>query len=297
MFKHILLPLDGSSLAEAAIPYAVELCKKFDSKVTLLHLIEKDAPAEVHGQHHLTNEPEACDYLGRIAEKEFAFCSHVERHVHTEEVEQVSRSIVEHSGEFAPDLIILCAHGAGGIRDIVVGSIPQQVIATGKVPVLLIHPEEPYKGFQTLLVALDGDPDHDHSLEVAGELARQFGSELHLVRIVPTFSTLTGEQAALGTMLPATTAAYLDIMEDEAAKYLQHKLDAWCREGFNCEAEVQRGEPAQEVVKSAINSNADVIILGTHGKSGLNAFWSGSVAPKIVAKTKIPVLLCPVRRT
>jgi nucleotide-binding universal stress UspA family protein len=296
MFKHILLPLDGSDLAEAAIPYAVELCKKLDSKITLLHVIEKDASSEIHGQHHLTNEPEACDYLGLIAEKEFSACKHVEKHVHTEEVDQVPRSIVEHSGEFAPDLIILCAHGAGGLRDIVAGSIAQQVIANGKVPVLLIHPEESFRGFQTILVAVDGDPDHDQSLEVGGELARQFGSELRLVRIVPTYSTLTGEQAALGTMLPATTNAYLDVMEEEAVEYLQHKLDAWCGKGINCEAEVQRGEPAQEVVKSAINSNADIIILGTHGKSGLNAFWSGSVAPKIVAKTKLPVLLYPVRR-
>jgi nucleotide-binding universal stress UspA family protein len=296
MFKHILLPLDGSTLAEAAIPYAVELCRRLDSKVTLLHVIEKDAPVEIHGQHHLTNEPEACEYLERIAEKKFATCKNVEHHVHTEEVSKVSRSIIEHSGEFAPDLIILCAHGEGGLRDIVAGSIAQQVLANGKVPVLLIHPEEPFKGFSNLMIALDGDPDHDQALDMAGELAEQFGSTLRLIRIVPTFATLEGEQAALGTMLPVTTSAYLDMMEEEAAEYLQRKLDAWCGKGINCEAEVQRGEPAQEVVKSAINSNANVIILGTHGKSGLNAFWSGSVAPKIVAKTKIPVLLYPVRR-
>ncbi|HCS40223.1 MAG: hypothetical protein CVU45_03975 [Chloroflexi bacterium HGW-Chloroflexi-7] len=70
-----------------------------------------------------------------------------------------------------------------------------------------------------------------------------------------------------------------------------------CTDGeINPKAEVHRGDPAQEVVKSANRSNADMIILGTHGKSGLNAFWSGSVAPKILARTKIPVLLYPVRR-
>jgi nucleotide-binding universal stress UspA family protein len=296
MFKHILIPLDGSTLAEAVLPYAVELCKKMNSKVTLLHIIEKDASPEIHGQHHLTAEPEACDYLGRIAESQFSFCSSVERHVHTEEVSQVPRSIVEHSGEFSPDLIILCAHGAGGLRDIVAGSIAQQVIASGKVPVLLVHPGEPFNGIKTILVALDGDPDHDQSLEVAGELATAFEASLRLVRVVPTYGTLSGEQAALGTMLPATTAAYLEMMEEEAVEYLQQKLDSFCHAAIDCEAEVQRGDPVQEVVKSAINSNANVIILGTHGKSGLNAFWSGSVAPKIVAKTKLPVLLVPVRR-
>ena len=296
MFKHILLPLDGSQLAEAAIPVVVDLCKKLDCKITLLHVIEKDAPPEIHGQHHLTNEAEACDYLGEIADKNFAFCSQVEKHVHTEEVSQVSKSIVQHSGEFAPDLIVLCAHGEGGLRDMVAGSIAQQVIANGNVPVLLIHPENPFTGFKNLLLALDGEEEHDRSLDVAAELARQLKSDLRLVRIVPTYSTLAGETAALGTMLPATTVAYLDVMEEEAADYLQQLLNKMCGQGINCEAEVQRGEPAQEVVKSANRSNADMIILGTHGKSGLNAFWSGSVAPKILARTKIPVLLYPVRR-
>ena len=296
MFKNILLPLDGSQLAEAAIPYALEVCKHFGSNVTLLHLIEKDAPAEVHGQHHLTNEKEAVEYLTSIQEKHFPNCDRLKKHVHTEEVSQVSQSIVQHSDEFSPDLIVLCAHGQGGLRDIVAGSIAQQVIANGNVPVLVVHPEEQFDGIKNLLIALDGDPEHDLALDAAVDFAKKFEAELRLVRIVPTYSTLSGEQAALGTMLPGTTQTYLDVMEDEAVEYLQHLLDGICGKGINCEAEVQRGDPAQEVVKSAITSNADLIILGTHGKSGLNAFWSGSVAPKIIAKTKKAVLLYPVRR-
>jgi nucleotide-binding universal stress UspA family protein len=300
MFKHILLPLDGSQLAEVAIPYTVELCKKLGSKVTLLHVIEKDAPVEIHGQHHLTDEAEAREYLNKIANTDFNFSNQIECHVHTEEVSQVSRSIVEHSSELAPDLIVLCAHGEGGLRDIVAGSIAQQVIANGVVPVLLIHPQTEsqilFDGYKSFLVALDGEPDHDQSMEIAGQLAKQLDSKIRLIRVVPTYSTLSGEQAALGTMLPATTTVYLDLMEDEACEYLQKKLEFWRAKGLNCDAEVQRGDPAQEVVKSAINSNASVIVLGTHGKSGLDAFWSGSVAPKIVAKTLTPVLLYPVRR-
>jgi len=296
MFKNILLPLDESQLAEAAIPYTLEACKHFGSNVTLLHVIEKDAPTEVHGQHHLTNEKEAGEYLTSIKEKHFPNCDRLKTHVHTEEVSQVSQSIVQHSDEFSPDLIVLCAHGQGGLRDIVAGSIAQQVIANGNVPVLVIHPDEQFDGIKNLLIALDGDPDHDKALDAAVEFTKKFNAELRLVRIVPTYSTLSGEQAALGTMLPGTTQTYLDVMEDEAVEYLQHLLDGICGKGINCEAEVQRGDPAQEVVKSAITSNADLIILGTHGKSGLNAFWSGSVAPKIIAKTKKAVLLYPVRR-
>jgi nucleotide-binding universal stress UspA family protein len=299
MFKHILLPLDGSQLAEAAIPFAVKLCQKLNSQITLLHVIEKDASPEVHGQHHLTTEAESYEYLGKVADKYFGDCK-VKRHVHTEEVTQVSASIVDHSGELKPDLIILTAHGAGGLRDVMVGSIAQQVIAAGNVAVLLTKPEERINGntglFNKILVPLDGEPDHEQSLEVAANLAKSLGSSLHLVRVVPTLSTLTGQHAAVGTLLPGTTNAYLDIAEEEACDYLQKKLDMWRKNGIESTAETERGEIAEEVINTAISSGSDLIVLGTHGKAGLSAFWAGSVAPKIVSKARLPILLIPVRR-
>ena len=300
MFKHILLPLDGSTLAEVAIPYAVEFCKQLDARITLLHVIEKDAPPEIHGQRHLTTEAESCDYLGEIAEKYFGFCKSVNRHVHTEEVSKVSASIVDHSDELKPDLIILTAHGEGGLRDIVAGSIAQQVIAAGSVAVLLIHADEVAKKksnlIKNLLIPLDGDPDHEYSFDVAADLAKRLDSRLKMIRVIPTYSTLTGEYAAVGTLLPATTSVYLDIAEEEACEFLQEKLEMLREKGLHVEAETQRGDIPQEVVEAAERLNCDLIVLGTHGKAGLSAFWAGSVAPKIVAKTHLPILLVPVRR-
>jgi len=300
MFKHILLPLDGSKLAESAIPFAIELCRKLDAQITLLHVIEKDAPAEIHGQRHLTNEAESCDYLGEIADKYFGFCAKVKKHVHTEEVSEVSASIVDHSSELKPDLIILTAHGAGGLRDIIAGSIAQQVIAAGKVAVLLVKPADPAGDtgslFGNLLVPLDGEPAHEQALEVATDLAQKLTSSLTLVRVVPTITTLSGQHAAVGTLLPGTTNAYLEIAEEEASDYLQEKMESMCEIGLECEAEILRGDIAQEIVTAAQRWKADMVILGTHGKAGLSAFWAGSVAPKIVGKTRLPILLVPVRR-
>jgi nucleotide-binding universal stress UspA family protein len=62
MFKHILVPLDGSKLAEAALPAAVSLAQTFNAPVTLLHIIEQDAPEEVHRERHLTEAREAEAY-------------------------------------------------------------------------------------------------------------------------------------------------------------------------------------------------------------------------------------------
>lgn len=300
MFKHLLVPLDGSPLAEAAIPVAVELSRKLNADVTLLHVIEKNAPQEIHGQRHLTQEDDARNYLDSLAAEKFQPGTNVRTHVHTDEVSRVAASIVQHSGEFAPDLIILSAHGEGGIRDFVMGSIPQQVIASGEVPVLLLQPQEgdstPTGSFKQLLSALDGKADHDASLQVAAELAKAIDARLHLVRVVPTMSTLNVENAATGTLLPVTTRAILDLAEEEAVRYLEEKIASLKILGLTPTAEVRRGDPAQEVVKSAENQKADMIILGTHGKKGMDALWAGSVAPLIVARTRLPILLVPIRR-
>ena len=297
MFEHILVPLDGSGLAEAAIPPAVMLSRRLGSQVTLLHIIEKNAPQEIHGQKHLIREDEAQGYLQRIAESKFDPNNKVVTHVHSEEVSQLARSIVDHSQEFRPDLIILCAHGSGGIHDFVVGSIPQQVIAAGSVPVLLLRPdignEYDAMKFERFLVALDGKAHHESGLDLASKLAAEIGSDLHLIRIVPTFSTLKAEDSASGNLLPGTTNALLDIAEEQACDYLTEKLQALEANGVMATAEVGRGDPATEVVRAADEQKVDMIILGTHGKKGMGALWAGSVAPQIVSRTHLPVLLVP----
>lgn len=299
MFKHILLPLDGSQLAESALPVVAYLADKLKAQVTLLHIIEKNAPASVHGQRHLTNEEEACQYLQEVAEKAFPPHLEVYRHVHSEEVSKVSQSIVQHSDEFDPDLIVMCAHGEGGLRDFVVGSIAQQVIASGTIPVLLLQPEKSgaeFSGFDRILVALDGNPEHESGYAIAAEIAQELGASVHLIQVVPTLSTLNAKHSVTGTLLPATTAALLEIDEDNACEYLEEKIKSLKQTSVDVSAEVERGDPARQVVQSADTQNSQLIILGTHGKSGMNAFWAGSVAPKIVEQTHRPILLVPVER-
>jgi nucleotide-binding universal stress UspA family protein len=141
MFKNILVPLDGSKLAETAVAPATSLAETLGAPVTLLHIIEKDAPQEVHSDHHLTKPDEANAYLQKVA-KSFANNIKVETHVHSAEVKDVAASIVQHaSEEFSPDLIVMCSHGSGGFRDLLVGSIAQQVLVGGKTPLLLLQPE------------------------------------------------------------------------------------------------------------------------------------------------------------
>ena len=299
MFRHILVPLDGSHLAESALPVAVALSKTFGSSVTLIHIIEHNAPQEIHGERHLRQQEEAYNYLDQVAQQNFPPDVKVIRHVHTEEVKDVARSIVDHSGELSPDLIVMCSHGEGGLRDFMVGSIAQQVISRGKTPILLVQPDEDNLtqtiSFRKLLVALDGDPEHEKALPLAKELAKSLKASLHLVMVVYTLGTLPSEQAVTSRLLPAATSVMLDMTEASARDYLQGMAASFTSEGLNVTWEVRRGDPASNIIDSAERSSSDLIVLATHGKSGIGAFWAGSVAPKVVTQTRIPLLLVSVR--
>jgi nucleotide-binding universal stress UspA family protein len=220
-------------------------------------------------------------------------------------VQDVARSIAEHSGELKPDLIVMCTHGESGWRDIVAGSIAQQVIGKSDVPILLIHPAQeaagsgqaaPQVGFRKALVGLDENLEHEAALPVAAELARSLNIALHLFTAVHTLGSLPGERAAAGWMLPNTTRAMLDMTFESAQERLESMAAAWRTAGLTVTTEVRRGDPSQQILTAAKAAEADLIVLLTHGKSGLKAFWSGSVGPKVVSATHLPVLLIPIKK-
>jgi nucleotide-binding universal stress UspA family protein len=297
MFKHILVPLDGSKLAEAALPAAVSLALTFNAPVTLLHIIEQDAPEEIHRDRHLTEPSEARTYLAKIAKSFFPQKIKVNLHVHTSPVADVARSIVDHSSdEIQPDLVILCSHGNSGMHDFFFGNIAQEVAAASGTPVLLIKPDESSPPFelQHILVPLDNESIHDKSLPTAEMLAKAYSAELNLICVIPTLGTLSGEQAAVSNMLPATATAYLEIAEEIAQEHFQGHLNAFKKAHINATAEIARGDPAPVISKAGEKLGADLILFGTHGRVGLDAFWNRSVAASVARRTQIPLLLIPL---
>jgi nucleotide-binding universal stress UspA family protein len=218
-------------------------------------------------------------------------------HVHTAQVKDVAASIVEHAtNEFKPDLIVMCAHGKSGFRDLIFGNIAQQVLAGGQTPIFLIQPESadarPFE-IRRILVPLDSESVHDDSLPFAERLAEFYDAELHLLTVIPTFGTLSGELAAASSMLPATTNAYLDIKEEATREHLQTHLDELLERGFSVRAEIARGDPAAVITRTAEGIHADLLLLSTHRRAGMGAFWARSVAPNVVRHTRISVLLVP----
>ena len=300
MFTQVLVPLDGSRLAESALPAADYFARAFHASVTLVHVIERDAPTEVHGETHLSTPPEADAYLRDIAGRFISAGIRVEHHVHTSEVIHVAKSIIEHVGDFSADLIVMCAHGRGGLRNLLFGSIAQQVIALGVTPTLIIQPSTagPLPAFacRRILLPLDGDPGHERSLPVTAQIACRCESSVHLLSIVRTLSTLSQRWAASGRLLPGATSRMLDISVEETEEYLRRCRAELQDSGVQATYDVYRGDPAEVIAAAAREFNIDLIVLGTHGRAAADAFWSESVGAQVCRTCRVPLLLVPIPR-
>ncbi len=299
MIKHILVPLDGSELAEAALPAARFLAGALGAKVTLVHVVEQDAPPTIHGERHLRTREEAEAYLTAVSRLAGPPGTVVTCHVHAAATGDVVQSIVAHKDELAPDLIVLCTHGRGGLRRIFVGSIAQMVAAAGPTPVLLIRPDGHVRDsafdIKTVLAPLDGERSHERGLEVALELARAAAATLHLLSVVPTLNSLAGHDATLGRLTPGTTQAILQLEEKELKEYLTKYANRLRQAGIQIAAELRCGDVSPAIIEAAEKIDAGIIVLATHGKAGNAAFWTNSVAARVQAGTKRPLLLVPVK--
>lgn len=297
MIKHIMIPLDGSKMAESVLPIALFLSATFKSGVTLIHIIERDAPATIHRDRHLRIPEEAVTYLENI-KSYFPAKINVDYHVHTTEVGHVAQSLADHAKELACDLIVMCTHGRIRLDQLLFGTIAQQTINIGNIPVLVIHPDAVLKdrpfSCNQILVPLDISEEHEKGIKCAKELASVSGCSLHLIIVIQTLATLSGTRATESRLAPVATTEMLELEEERALSYVKALLSEIGSEGFLVSGEVARGEPSDVIAKTALKMNADLIVMGTHGKAGADAFWSGSVTPRVFNKTNIPLLLVPV---
>jgi nucleotide-binding universal stress UspA family protein len=297
MFRHLIVPLDGSPMAEGALQAAARLSELLGVPVTLLHAIERGAPQTVHGAAHLSSPEEARAYLEEAAARAFPIgpAGPASTHVHRNETDDVARSIAEHAAELGDALIVMCTHGRGGLGNLLLGNIAQSVVRYGTAPVLLVPAVERPFGCARLLAPLDGSPEHEGALPLVRELALACGGSVRLVFAVPTRATLSNGVAAAGRLLPGTASVMLDMAEQDAAAYLDRQAGELRSAGLEVTTEVRRGQPARAIRAAARAWKADVIAMATHRRQGMQAFWEGSVAHRVASYARRPVLLVPVR--
>jgi nucleotide-binding universal stress UspA family protein len=294
-FHRILVPLDGSELAEAVLPFAIGLASRARGTITLLHVLERHAPDKVHGQRHLQNERDALDYLERVGARCTDAGVTVETHVHSELIGDVAASIAQHAAELGIDLIAISTHGWGGMRGLLLGDIAQQTLRRSNTSLLLVRPDatgtaHPFD-CRELLLALEPASHGDVAIPIATWLARACGAKLRLVTVIPQPRGLPVRRRAAAIFSPASTRAVLALEREDAVEYLEEKQKAIQEMGIECTAEVRTGDPVTEVAGMLQRKSADLLILATHGQSGLGALLAGSFGPRILMRAKYPVLL------
>ena len=299
VIRRILVPLDGSKLSEAALPAALSLAKRLGAALRLVHVLERKAPRRVHGSPHLTEAETAESYLRKVADRLASSGVQVEVHVHPAEVRDVPLGIHEQAEHESPeaDLIVMCEHGGDNPRKALLGALAQRVIAHSTIPALILRPRltEVPGEFRpaSLLVPIDRRPQHERSLALAGELAAAFGAVVRLLLIVPTYGTLPGGWLSSARFLPRTTDRLLDLSLPAERAFLETQAVQLAAHGVQVESELTRGDPARLIVKAAQTTPPELLVLATHGRSGLAAVWEGSVASKVYRRTTIPLLLVP----
>jgi nucleotide-binding universal stress UspA family protein len=293
-FRRILVPLDGSRLAETVLGIATRLADDCGASIVLLHVLEKNAPAAVHGERHLNDTGSAEAYLADLARQLGGNERAIEWHTHEVPVGDVAASIADHALEYG----VVCTHGSGGLRNVIWGSIAQQALQRSRVPVLIgratkdtVH--EPFAP-KTIMVTLDATSVAEAALPPAAGLARCLGARLRLVMVVATSSTLSRAQSPAAALMPIATEAILDLEERQATDYLEGLAGTLRSAGIGAVAEVRRGSPVGELAQDTGEHRDGLVVSATHGRAGLQAIWTSSVAGGLLKRTRAPVLLIPI---
>lgn len=292
-FRHILVTLDGSSLSEVALPVAAELARIAKAPLTLLHVVELDAPATIHGDRHLQTAEEAQGYLDvlveTLAQSDISATAMVYVSEPTRGVDETIASVTASLGS---DLTVLASHGEGGMREQLFGRVAQRVIRRSPGPLVVVPATRGNRPFEldVMTLPLDGSSDAEIVLPVASELSRRAGSRVVLLRVVPTPGDLQGSEAAVRTLLPSATATVLRFEVDDAGAYLREIASTWFPER-TCTIDVRRG-PVEEEIRQAVEAHeTDLLVMCTHGRSGLSALLEGSLGAHLLNTTPCPILL------
>jgi nucleotide-binding universal stress UspA family protein/predicted transcriptional regulator len=300
MIRHVLVPLDGSEPGEAAVPWAVFLAHARGYSVVLARAIPWPVVAS-DGMMGGYVPPDVYDDM-MVAEREGADAS-LEAIRARLAAQGVDAQVVVREGspytvlldladELGVDAVVMATHGRGGLPRAVLGSVANYVVQHATIPVLLVRadgttPAQP-PAFDRLLVPLDGSSLAERALDCALEIA-QPDSRLVLVRADESAGTSRAERQH-GSVLPGAGD-----LEKSPATYLSSIAETLRSKGRRVDTDVRLGRPAEQILEAARAHESDVIVMGTHGRSGPARWLLGSVADEVVRHADRPVLLVSVR--
>lgn len=283
MYSKILVPLDGSPLAEQILPYVRSLAATDNIPVELLWVndVELAQWPPRSGKEYLRQT--TAKYLAALKRIDFI-----------EADGKPAEEIVRRAGAEPGCLIAMATHGMSGMRRWLIGSVASKVAQMAQNPLLLVRPIENADlaaaiELKTIFVPLDGSGLAEKALPHAVALAEGLKLEVQLLRV---FALPSDAYIVADGVIGQGAARFREAMQKEADSYLEGKVETLRAEGLaKIIGTAMEGDPPNEIIDLAAKTAKSLIVMSTHGRSGIGRWLLGSVAEKIIQHSRAPVLL------
>ena len=297
MIKTVLVPLDGSQFAEQGLLAACRMARETGATLVLVRAVQFYGDTNENEAMELEVVREAQQYLHALKQR-------LESDGFTVRTEVLpalaARAILFAAEAQHADVISMSTHGRSGLRYALLGSVAEVVVRRSRRPILLVRapdgPEQPAPAttpFRNILVPLDGTRLGEAALSyLATEQLGHAAEDVILLRsVMPTMVApmplMSGEGAA---ELFRAAEAETERHRVEAEEYLATSGKSYLQ-ATEWRTRVTIGDPVQEILGVASVEQADLIVMATHGRRGLDRLVHGSVARSVLHRTKVPLLL------
>jgi nucleotide-binding universal stress UspA family protein len=307
MYRSLLVPLDGSTFGEHALPLALSIARRSGAKLILAHVHTPLANIYAEGAYFPNDD---LDVHNR-AEKRAYLDSVVKRLANIFPVAvtpllldgEVAAAIQDHAAKSGVDLVVMTTHGRGPLGRFWLGSVADRLVRQLPIPLLLVHPSatapdlgnEPV--LKHILVPLDGSPLAERIIAPATDLGGLTGADYTLLRVMtPLRHTRFEPEGASVTQIADSILRHLEEiqagLQKEAQTYLSNVADKLRVRGHQVHTRVAIEEyPAEAILKEAATWPTNLIALETHGRGGLSRLMLGSVADKVLRGSSVPLLV------
>ena len=283
--ERLLLATDSSEFSEGAIREAIRMAKRCGSKLTAISVIETNPEFESTAPQVLEKmEKEVRGHLNSVqlrAKQEGVACE-----IAVHEGEDSYKYIVDEAVAQKSTMIIMGRRGKKGFRRLVMGSTTSWTIGHAPCSVLVV-PRNAQVDFKSIVVATDGSP---HSAAAASEaigIAKRNSAKLTVIAVVPA-------DIAMPTDIDFAAIQREKLADQEmqvAEKNARAVKDAAQKAGVDAQAFVMSGKPADAIMEIAKDKAADLVVVGSHGRTGLDRLLMGSVAERVIVLSSCAVLV------
>jgi len=289
-FETVLVATDFTRGSEWAVERAARLPIAAGGKLLVIHVLPQGIPAKYRRQA----EREAREALDKIVRR----IVRASRRAGNARLSVVSAlrvgkpyvEIIRLARSEMADIVVVGRHGRRVLRDLLLGSTAENVIRKANIPVLVVN-LTPSGSYDRPLIALDLDDTARSIIKLA---LRSVGRDTAGISVLHAY-TVPFEGLVRPRLSPRELNNYRSECRNEASSGL-HRLLEWAGGAIRWNSSVRRGDPRAVILREITERRADLVVVGTHGRSGLSHALLGSVAEHVVRRAGCDVLVAPPAR-